>query len=102
MIQNITFSHFTDSFNAVRPDNFSYQGLKLLFEYLTELEESCDMNIELDVIAICCDFSEYDIDELLSEFREDDETREDLEERLMNEGKILRQLNDTFLVDDNC
>jgi len=41
-----------------RKTNFSYEGLEILFEYLEELEEGTDQEIELDVIALCCDFSE--------------------------------------------
>lgn len=60
-------SRFED-FNRVGPGgDFSYAGLRYLFEYLTSLEEDCGKEIELDVIAICCDFSESTIDEALSD-----------------------------------
>jgi hypothetical protein len=42
-----------------RNDNFSYEGKKALFEYLEQYEEDCGTEIELDVIALCCDYSEY-------------------------------------------
>ena len=42
----------------IRPDNFSYSGLKKLYDHLTELEESCGFEIEFDAIAICCEYSE--------------------------------------------
>lgn len=51
---------FIDAFKAVRPDNFSYNGLMALFSYMEDLETSLGEEIELDVIAICCDYSEYD------------------------------------------
>jgi hypothetical protein len=72
MIQNVTKNYFHDQFNSIRPDNFSYEGLNTLYDYLVELEESCDMQIELDVIAICGDFSEYKIDEALEYYQADD------------------------------
>lgn len=43
---------------AARADNFSSHGLRLLFDYLEELEASTGEEIELDVIAMCCDYSE--------------------------------------------
>jgi len=49
-------------------DNFSYEALQLLFEYFEELEESCDMEIELDPISICCDFTEATKAELVSDY----------------------------------
>lgn len=42
-----------------RGDNFSYEGREALFEYLEEYEASCGMEMELDVVALCCDFSEH-------------------------------------------
>ena len=41
-----------------RMDNFSREGLELLFEYLEEYEDSCGVEVELDVIALCCEYSE--------------------------------------------
>jgi len=49
-------------------DNFSYEALQLLFEYFEEMEESCDMEIELDPISICCDFTEATKAELVSDY----------------------------------
>jgi hypothetical protein len=43
---------------AARADNFSGQGLRLLFAYFEEFEEQTGEEIELDVIAICCDYAE--------------------------------------------
>ena len=56
---------FIDAFKNLRPDNFTYDGLNALWEWLTEMEESIGEEYELDVIALCCEFSEYsDIDEI--------------------------------------
>lgn len=61
-------SQFRDEFAAMgRKDQFSYEGLSLLYEFLEENIEG----YELDVIALCCDYAEdtfegiaaaYDID----------------------------------------
>jgi len=58
MKSTVNFTEFRDHFYGIRPDNFSYDGLKILFEYFEEYEESTGEDIDLDVIAICCDFSE--------------------------------------------
>jgi hypothetical protein len=56
----ITESGFRDEFkNFDRKDNFSYEGLGALFAYLEELEECSGQEFELDVIGLCCDFTEY-------------------------------------------
>ena len=50
---------FINEFKAYnRMDNFSYKGLRILFESLEQLAQDCGMNIEMDVIALCCEYSE--------------------------------------------
>ena len=61
MKQTIDVHDFRDAFGACnRADNFSYEGLGALFDYLEQLEEDIGEEMELDVIAICCDFTEWD------------------------------------------
>ena len=60
MKQTINFYDFQKAFQDLRPNNFSYQGLRALFEYLEDSEESTGEEIEFDVIALCCDFIEYE------------------------------------------
>jgi len=68
MIQTINEYQFADAFKSIRPDNFSYEGLKALYDYLEEFEDDTGEKIELDVIALCCDYTEY---ENLKEFEND-------------------------------
>lgn len=78
--QTINESAFHDAFiNMGRKDQFSYEGRYALFEYLEALAEDTQTPMELDVIALCCDFSE----ETLSAIKEnytDIETLEDLQD----------------------
>ena len=68
MKQSISVSDFRDAFRDMgRGDQFSYAGLGALYEYLEQYEEDSGIEIELDVIALCCDFTEY---EDLAEFQE--------------------------------
>ena len=60
MKRTINESEFVDTFLKVRPDNFSLDGLKALFEYLEQVEEDMNEEQEFDPIAICCDYSEYE------------------------------------------
>ena len=68
MKQTINFYQFAEQFQAVRPNNFSREGLVALWEYLEEWQESTGEEIELDVIALCCDFTEY---ESLADYQQD-------------------------------
>ncbi len=49
--------------NALKSDdnsNWSYAGALALAEWLEDLEQDTGEEIELDVVAIRCDFSEYE------------------------------------------
>jgi len=64
----INDDRFAQAFrDAGRGDNFSYAGLQALFEYLQAYEDDGGEEIKLDVIAICCEFTEY---EDLEEFQD--------------------------------
>ncbi len=59
MKTTVSIYDFRDAFRQYgRADNFSYDGLRVLFEFLEEYEDSTGSEVELDVIALCCDFSE--------------------------------------------
>jgi len=59
MKQTINFYDFQKAFQDLRPNNFSYEGLRALFDYIEEIEDTHNEEMELDVIALCCDFTEY-------------------------------------------
>jgi hypothetical protein len=61
MIITVTESIFIDHFQSIRPENFSHRGLQVLFEHLEEVD--FENSMELDVIAICCDYSEGTLEE---------------------------------------
>lgn len=43
-----------------RQEQFSQVGIVALFEHLYDLSEETGEDIQIDVIALCCDFSEFD------------------------------------------
>ena len=90
MIQTITITDFINAFDRVdRSANFSTAGLVAIFDLL----EDVNPDMELDPIAICCEFSEYkDLEELKQDYAYD----EDLEE----DDEILDYYRDQTLVLD--
>ena len=87
MIQTINFHDFRQAFeNMDRGEQFSYEALELIFDYL----EECDQNMELDVIAICCDFTEGNFQEVANEL--DDEI--DLETVGLDEEETAQKVAD--------
>lgn len=74
----INVSQFRDEFRrAGRADQFSYEALGLIFDYF----EDIDPDFELDVIGICCEYSENMPEEIAKSYRIDIEG--------MDDGEIL-------------
>ena len=52
-----------------RGDQFSNLGFRALFHYLDDLSDDMGQDIHIDVIALCCDFTEYEsLDELYDNY----------------------------------
>ena len=84
MKQTVHESDFRNAFVTYRrEDNFSYLGLSALYWWLRNFEEDAGKEIELDVIALCCDFTEYDdLDEFHESYDKDEyKTIEDIADK---------------------
>lgn len=92
MYKTISKNEFSDTFHKMgRGKEFSYEGLSTLYDYLEEYEESTGEKMELDVIALCCDFAELTKKEIKEEY---DMTLEELEENTT----VLPVKKDTYIV----
>ena len=84
MYQTINSGDFVDAFKAIRPDQFTYKGLHALFDELEAYEDGTGEKLELDVIALCCDYSEYaDLAEFQQEYGDEYESIEDIEDKTL-------------------
>lgn len=95
MKTNTTFSDFTKAFHDMnRQDNFSYDGLRTLYDFLIEMEEDTGEEMELDVIALCCDFNEDTLEDVIASYSidvsdaEDEDEQADVVEEYLN-GETL-------------
>lgn len=80
MFQELSFSQFCDAFQAKgRENQFSYEGKRALFDYLVEFEEATGEPYKLDVIALCCEFTEEDIESFVEEYEDFADNIEQLE-----------------------
>lgn len=81
LIIRVDFQDFRHAFIAAgRENNFSWRGLEALFDYLEELSEDCGEDYELDVVALCCDWTEATWEEVARDYRidfEEDATEEE-------------------------
>lgn len=99
----VTESMFINLFREYgRADNFSREGLIELFDHL---ENSFDDDFELDVIGICCDFTEddysaiaesYDID--LSDCEDESEEFETVVDYLQRNTTIVYTDEDAGMI----
>ena len=72
MKQTVDFQTFRDTFRAYdRVDQFSREGLELLFDYLEQYEAETGQEIELDVVGLCCDYSEDTPENIAKDYRID-------------------------------
>ena len=62
MKTTINQSDFVSAFksNSERKEQFSYGAACALFDYYEQIEQDTGEEMELDVVAICCDWTEYD------------------------------------------
>lgn len=83
MKQNINIEQFRDQFKSMNRDHYTYSGYEIIF---SDLEEMFEGDYELDVIAICCDYEEYNEDELKNDYGVDNcfsNMNQELEDRVV-------------------
>jgi len=69
LVKIVSFYDFLKEFEKHdRADSFSYKAKKALYEYLNQLSDDIGEPIELDIIGICGEFTEY---ESLEQFNHD-------------------------------
>ena len=95
MVKTINQWEFVDEFKRIRPDNFSRLGLLELFDYLEEIESDQMQPMELDVIAICCEYSEY---ESLEEFQNDYGSEYESIDGIERETEVIRIDDESFII----
>jgi len=97
MKTTVNFYEFSRWFEENRPLNFSRIGLKELFDWLEELEDSTGESIEFDPIALCCDYTEYyDLNEFHQDY--DKEDYPDLDELKDHTQVIELGNNKSFII----
>ena len=96
MRQTVNFSAFVDAFRVHgRYDQFGYDALKVLFEYLEELEADTGEELELDVIALCCEYSVDSPEDIADQYGIDLTDCEDDDDKL---DTVTEWLNDNTSV----
>tara|TARA_R110000782_G_scaffold117122_1_gene207206 strand:- start:792 stop:1118 length:327 start_codon:yes stop_codon:yes gene_type:complete len=81
MYQTINFYDFERAFiNSRRENQFTHLAKQELFNWLECLEDDQGKPIELDIISLCCEFTEFEsIQEFQQQYGEQYKTFEDIE-----------------------
>ena len=90
MKTTISLNDFTN--NAQLKDNFSYDGLVALFDYVEDYEQSCGVDVDFDPVALRCEFTEYnDIKGAYENYQPEDEDLTELEmmEYLQEQTQVI-------------
>lgn len=104
MKETLTTSQAADQLRADKYANWSYAGALAMIEYLERLEEDLGEEIEMDVTAIRCDFTEYaSLDDYAQEIdfeydSEDEEEREDEVRKYLSERTTLIEFEGGIIV----
>lgn len=100
MYATINKSDFMDQFRVMgRLDNFSYEARGLLFDCFEQYEEDSGEEIEMDIVAVCCEYSEDSADSIASNYMDageyeefkalDDDEQEDTIREYLNDNTTL-------------
>jgi len=100
MKTTITQADFYSAFDrSGRNHQFSRHALRLIFEYLEQLEQDTEEETELDVVAVCCDYAESSASELVHAYSIDFEGDESdaVREYLHNYTILVGETPDGFV-----
>jgi len=106
IVQTVSLYQFRDAFQRYnRKDNFTYDGLEVLFDYLDNLSDETGEPVELDVIALCCEYEESSIEDIISSYDidvsdadgDEDQIKEIVREYLEENTSVCGEVLDGFV-----
>lgn len=103
MKTSVSFCSFCDAFRTMdRNDQFSYDAKRALFDYLEDLEYQMGTEFELDVIALCCEYAESSIENIINDYSIDvseaDMALDDEDKAYMVKEIVMDYLNNNTMV----
>lgn len=99
IIETVNSSDFHSAFHRMdRANNFSYDGRNELFDYLENLSDDAGTPYELDVIALCCEFSECDAKEIVEYYGEKGDSAEEVVETLRDKTTVIDVDPDRWII----
>ena len=95
MIIEVCRNMFINDFREFRPHNFSLDGLDALFDYITELEEDQGEPFIFDVVAVCCEYAQYNT---LADYNSDYGTEHESWDDVADETTVIKITEDSAII----
>ena len=97
MKKTVGKNQFLEAFRVMgRQNQFTRPALEALFDALEQMEQDTGQEMEMDVIGLCCDFTEYGSpQEAVAEYGEDIQDRDTAIEWL-NERTWVIEIEDKY------
>lgn len=107
IVQTVNFSMFCDMFTRMgRQDQFSYEAKQAIFNHIESLSEDTGEDFQMDVVGICCEYSEDTAEDINESYsigieREEDELEEDFTARINSEVEEYLEQHTQVVHNDN-
>ena len=96
IVNYVSKSEFRDEFTKMNRENqFSYKGLNALYDYIEEYYQEADKPYDLDVIELCCEYTEYDS---LEEFNKDYNREYENIDNIVDDTVVIMVDNTSFII----
>ena len=101
MKTTVNFNDFVDGFQKIgRGNQFSFNALELLYNYLESVEKETGTEMEFDPIAICCSFSEYTVSDFNNDFRTKFETLDQIGKYISDYTEIIGKTKNSIVFEN--
>ena len=106
IIQNVSLHAIHDMFKKADRDNFSLEALEIIMDNMEENSGGYTNAIDLDIIAICCEWVEQSIEDYINDYHRDEyeQFKENCEEgEEIDVDSVMEELYDNttaYLLDD--
>ncbi len=99
MKTTVSIYDFRQAFHdAGRANQFTYDGLQVLFDWIEQLDDDTGSETELDVIALCCEFDESAPEDIAADYGIDLTDLDDPEDEEAVLEAVLDYLHDHTMV----
>ena len=98
MRTTVTWWDFKNAFEARSTvSGFSNEGLIILFKYLEQYEDDSEIQLELDVVQFCCEYTECNLTDLKADYGKEFTTLEEAEAWLLEVTRYCGKTDNTVV-----